>query len=375
MPLQDEISAAGGVASYAKDLLNKMRLYGEETPVQEEVTQESAPVPATGLAFGMVTQCLDEERAGRIKVQSLKFGKEPQTCDYVSPIAGAGYGLFAVPGIGSVVLVGENPYSDTHAKYFWLGCLYAPGQREVPGLKSQPYIFGKGHEAQMVKTEVDDDGKPLPNNPTVSFGVPNEGSVYQDNDLPDSFVLKHPAGHSISLTDKNSPERKTNEIKIKSAQNKRLILSDAPAEGSGGERITLSDENGNSICIATEAAKAEKPPLTADSINTFAKGNINVDSVEGHIDHTISKKSQGDYIISNAGTGNIDIGADNGHVIIDAKAGITLTCGSCSIKMTPNSINITGPTGDVVIDSTSLNKHTHPTMVGPVPGVTSPPVP
>jgi len=374
MPIQDEISAAGGVAEYARQLLTKMQLYGEETPVQEEASSESAPIPSTGLAFGIVTQCLDGDHAGRIKVSSKKFGDLPQTCDYVSPIAGAGYGLFAVPGIGSIVLVGENPYSDAYAKYFWLGCLYAPGQREIPGAKSQPYILGKGHEAQLTKTEVDDTGNPLPNDPTVSFGVPNEASVYQDNNLPDSFVLKHPAGHSISLTDKSSSERKTDEIKIKSAQNKRLILSDAPAEGSGGERITLSDENGNSICIATEGDGTLQP----DSINTFANGDIYVDTATGNIDNTISTKSEGNYSITNAGKGNIDIAADNGHVTIDAKAGITLTCGSCSIKMTPNSINITGPTGDVVIEQTSLNKHTHQYVApvhpaGSVP--TTPPIP
>ena len=43
MPIQDEISAAGGVAEYARQLLTKMQLYGEETPVQEEASSEPAP--------------------------------------------------------------------------------------------------------------------------------------------------------------------------------------------------------------------------------------------------------------------------------------------------------------------------------------------
>lgn len=373
MALKDEITAAGGAAEYAKALLKKMHsinAFDGATPVEAEVAQESAPIPATGLAFGMVTECLDEERAGRIKVQSSKFGEGPQTCDYVSPIAGAGYGLFAVPGIGSIVLVGENTYGDNYPRYFWLGCLYAAGQREIPGVKSQPYAFGQDHITQMVKTEVMDNGEEPPNTPTVSFGVPNENDVYQDNDLPDSFVLKHLAGHSISLTDKNTPERKVNEIKLKSAGNKKLILSDAPAEA-GGERIYLGDENGNSICIATE----KEGNLTEDSINTFANGNINVDSAEGSIDHTISSKSNGDYVVTNAGTGDIDIGADNGHITLEAKAGITIKCGACSIVMTPDAININGPNGDVIVSQTSLNRHTHPTLLGDVPGPTGPPVP
>ena len=359
--IHEAIAAAGNASNFAHAMLDAMTPYGKETPVQEEVSAETA-VPAMGtLAFGMVTQCLDKSTAGRLMVQSKAFPEGPQTCDYVSPIGGAGYGLFAVPGVGSIVLVGKNPYHDGYAKYFWCGCLYAPGQREIPGIKTQPYALGKEYEKNLVKNEVQDNGEPIPDDPTVGFGVPNESDIYKDNYLPDSFVLKHPAGHSISLTDKVTPDRTINEMKLKTAGNKRLIMSDAPT-ADGGENIHLIDENNNGIRI-TSVGNEE---ITENSISTHAGGDVDVYSKEGHMSQVISRESKGHMTFTNAGAGNVDISSNGGEITLEAEKKITLKCGSCSITLSKDTIDIDAPTvnltggkGDVSIQGVTLLTHKH----------------
>lgn len=365
--LQDTINEMGGESKYAKALLEGMDFLNSETPVQEETSGETGRTSGF-LALGIVRQSLDGQRAGRILVSSPAFPEGPQACDYISPIAGAGYGFFAVPGIGATVLVGKTSYSDPPSQNFWLGCLYAAGQREIPGVKSQPYVLGDS--AQLTKNEIKDNGEPLPNDPTVSYGVPNEEDVYRDNDLPDSFVLKHPAGHSLSLTDKNTPERQISEIKLKTAGNKRLILSDAPAP-SGGENITLIDENENQIRITSNGYGE----VGDNSIITRVGGDVEVYTKEGAVEHIISKESNGDYSIINAGKGDVSISANNGKLTYEAEKQIVLKCGSCSITINKDSININTPKitvtageGDVKVAGVSLLKHKH---YGDSGGITS----
>ena len=139
--LDRAIKAAGSQAALARTVLDSMPSpFSSDTPVQEEVASEITRGNGF-LALGTVTQTLDEQRAGRIMVKSAAFPEGPQSCDYISPIAGAGYGFFAVPGIGATVLVAKTEFADPPSQNFWLGCLYATGQRQVHGLKAQPYTF------------------------------------------------------------------------------------------------------------------------------------------------------------------------------------------------------------------------------------------
>tara|TARA_R100000152_G_C6772767_1_gene199822 strand:+ start:993 stop:2117 length:1125 start_codon:yes stop_codon:yes gene_type:complete len=356
--LRKAIDAMGDEATLARAMLDSMAPFGTETPVQEEVAAEISP--GNGFfAFGTVIQCLDEQRAGRLLVASPAFPEGPQTCDYVSPVGGAGYGFFALPGIGATVIIGKVPYADPATQNFWFGCLYAAGQDALPNTKVQPYIKGQGE--QLTKNEVLDNGEPIPNDPTISYGIPDENDVYRDNDLPDSFVLKHPAGHSVTLSDKNTPERQINEIKLKSAGNKRLILSDAPAEA-GGDMITLADENKNGMQIVTTGYAG----TSDDSIKVNAKGDIETYSAKGGISQTIGPRSKDDIELENAGQGDISIEALDGNVVVRGYKNIKLECGSCTIELTPNAINIDAPTvnlngggGDVSIAGVSLTQHRH----------------
>ena len=347
----------------------------EYTPIQEEVASQSAnKVPF--LAFGRVTQCLDLEHAGRLVVDSPAFPHGPMACDYVSPIGGGGYGFFALPGIGATVLVGSVPFSDPPTKYFWMGCLYATAQEQSDTLKTQPYYVGP-HDPngrQLSRTEVkDDDSGPTSDVVQATYGCPNSASTYGTNDLPDSYILKHPSGHVISMSDKRA-DVLVNEIKLKTAENKRIIMSDAPP-AAGGECIQLVDENNNSIRITSQG---NGKGIGDNSIIAEAKQDIDLISKEGFIGHTVSSESKGNIELANAGTGDITLDALQGKVRIDADTSITLAVGGSTITISKSGIDISssnitinGNSGDVVVATKSLVNHKH---IGNKGRPTSPPI-
>ena len=356
--LREAIDALGGHNPLARAIMDAIGVGIDFTPTENEVFSEGH-AQDSWFAFGEVTQCLDEEHSGRLLVKSQAFSDGEQPCDYVSPVGGAGYGFFALPGIGAKVLVGKAPYSD-----FWMGCLYAPDTVQVPGTKTQPYSLAVP-SIDFPKHEIDDMGT-LPNDIITSYGIPNENSVYQDNNLPDSFILKHPAGHSISLTHKDTSDRIIDEIKLKTAGNKRLIMSDAPAIA-GGEAIRLIDENDNGIKIQSLAsANPPKGDAGPDSISTVAKGNVQVQTKEGHIQHVVAATSKGGYSIDVAGQGDMIVETGHGEIILNAQKAITLQCGSSKIIMTQDGIRIEssrvtieGDFGEVDLAGHTLTKHIH----------------
>ena len=354
---------------------SEVKAFGKEyTPIQEEIATQTAD-KTPFLAFGTVTQCLDIEHSGRLIVDSPAFAHGPMACDYVSPIGGGGYGFFALPGIGATVLVGSVPFNDPPTKYFWMGCLYAAGQEQSDTLRTQPYYVGQldPNGKQLSRTEVkDDDSGPISDFVQTTYGVPNAANTYGTNDLPDSYVFKHPCGHVISMSDKRS-DVLINEIKLKTAENKRLIMSDAPP-AAGGECIQLVDENNNSIRITSQG---DGKTIGDNSIIAEAKQDIDLISKEGFIGHTVSSESKGNIELSNAGTGDITLDALQGKVRIDADTSITLAVGGSTITISKsgidisaNKITINGNSGDVVVATKSLVNHKH---IGNKGAPTSPP--
>ena len=347
------------------------KVHAPYTPAQAEVLEFGPKI--SFLAFGTVRKCLDDEHSGRLLVDCPAFPDGDEPCDYVSPIGGAGYGFFAIPGIGATVLVGSVPYSDPPNKFFWMGCLYAPGQEVQQDMKTQPYYRGKKDEQfnQITRTEILEDGDNMLKETESTYGCPNadHAEVYGSNDLPDSFILKHPGGHCISLTDKRA-DVEINEIKLKSAQNKRIVLSDARPDA-GGERIQLIDENKNTICIRSE------DPDNRDSIYTYAQENIEVTSKKGKMEHLIQEGDR-DFSIDNKGSGDITVEAHQGEVVVKSPTKIRFECGGSYIELTPNKIEIKTTQmdqrsgfGDVLVQGVSLRNHYHivdtPSLLTPLP--------
>lgn len=196
----------------------------------------------------------------------------------------------------------------------------------------------------------------------VGAGVPNQDVIYLDNNLPNSYVFQHPAGHSFRMTKKVTRHRNQNEIVVRSAMGKRLVLSDAPAD-KGGNSLQLLDENDNGLSIYTQS--------TAPTVKIETDGDIVQKTRVGDITSTISADAKDASIEStNAGI-NSHIGVssigDSGTLNLTASKEIILQVGGSQIKMTENAItinatklNITGGDGsDITLASIPFVDHTH----------------
>ena len=253
-----------------------------------------------------------------------------------------------------------------------MGCLYTPGNESCDTIKTQHYIKEESG-VQMARTVVKDNGEEVTHDLKVSYGTPDENSLYGTNHLPDTFVLKHPCGHTFVMTDKKSSQTIEKLIKIKTAENKRLIMSDGPPSA-GGDNILLADENGNQLRITSnaKATEAEDTGVTDNSIVLQSKGLQTLQSLNGGVMVSVGKLSSDDIEIANAGNGDINIAAfgnDGSKVRIQApkqKGRIELSCGDSSIIISNEGIRINAPDisingggGDVNVNNISLTNHTH----------------
>ena len=345
------------------------------TPIQAEVESQIANKNSF-LAFGTVEGTRDAQNSGIIWVRSAAFGTaDAQPCSYVAPVGGGGSGFFAIPGLGATVLIGSTSFTDPVCKYFWMGCLYAAGGTEQQNSKSQPYFTDEARK-NLVRTVVDD-GDDTGDEEKDTPGNPDAQEVYGTSDTPDSYIIKHPSGHKFVMSDINN-EIVKKEILLKTAENKRLILSDSPPSA-GGDNIILIDENDNQIRISSLGNKDKD--IGPDSIIAQATGDIDLISLENGVEITATARSDKNIEINNAGTGDIVIDSKGGAVTINAAATgeIALKCGASTITMTATSIsidspavNITGSTGDVMVMAKSLVTHVH----GPTATIfpTTPPI-
>jgi hypothetical protein len=302
------------------------------------------------LFLGTVLNCKDADHAGKLLVDAKPFGDTPRWVHCTQPVAGAGYGMLAIPGIGATVVVAKNQVvSDPPCDYVWLGCVYVP-VTVARDVKSQPY---DRNAADLTYDEVPDDGSDVSDDRFErSYGTPNTGGVdsntYHDNNVPDTFIIKHPSGHLIAMTCKHVPGKHIDEIKFKTHGNKRIILSDA-APADGGEKIHLIDENDNQIKILSN--DTDNP----DSCEGLFGKNIYWTSKEGEVHHFI-EGGKGDFTIENGGSGNVNIKVHKSHlkistakntdivageeVTITAQSRIILRCGTSTFTMDPSKIQM-----------------------------------
>ena len=332
---------AANIGNYAESVVDSFMEDEETTPHPE------APDPI--IFLGTVVNVKDADHAGKLYVKATPFGTKPRWVHCAQPVAGAGYGMLMVPGIGATVVVAKNMSpSDPPCDFVWLGCVYVPTAVTADS-KPQPY---ERSQKDLILDEVSDDGSPMGDKVVRSYGVPtnggNDSNIYHDNNQPDSFIIKHPSQHLISMTQKDVDDKKIDEIKIKSHGNKRIIISDADSKD-GGAKIHLIDENDNQIKILSE--DTDNP----DSLEGYLGENISWTSNKGDVHHLIAGGS-GDFAIEQAGSGDVKIDvhkanlktntASNTEMMADkeikltAKDKITMTVGSSTFTMTPNQIQM-----------------------------------
>jgi|TARA_R110002012_G_scaffold70362_3_gene181356 hypothetical protein len=306
------------------------------TAAQRESSFGKTSVRPT-FGFGTVKACGDSEKSGQLLIQADIFGPLPVPCSYVSPVGGGGAGLFALPGIGATVLCANIPSTNPPVENVWIGCLYKDGQVVPDSFISQPY---SKLDTEVARNYLSEKQPPrgLPTGATVGAGVPNQDVIYADNNLPNSYVFQHPAGHSLRMTKKVTPQRNQNEIVIRSAMGKRLVLNDAPAS-KGGNALQLLDADNNGISIYTET--------TAPTVAIETEGSIVQTSKQGDITSTIPATAKDAEVTTTNGSLNSHIGfssiGENGTLNLTATKEIILQVGGTSLKLTDAGLTINAP--------------------------------
>jgi len=330
------------------------------TPAQREATfGQTTTTPTFG--FGTVKGCGDSTKGGQLLVLADIFGPLPVPCAYVSPVGGGGAGFFALPGIGATVLCANIPSTNPPVENVWMGCLYPDTQVIPESFITQPYAK-TGREVTKFHTPEITPPRGQSAKVAVGAGVPNQDVIYLDNNLPNSYVFQHPAGHSFRMTKKVTSQRNQNEIVMRSALGKRLVISDAPAD-KGGNSLQLLDENDNGLSIYTQS--------TAPTVAIETEGNITQTSKQGDITSTIPVTARDASIESTNASLNSHIGVSSigaeGTLNLTATKEIILQVGGSQIILSDSGItihapqiNITGGEGsDMNLASTPFLDHVH----------------
>ena len=379
---------------------------------------------------GTVIKSEDSSRAGMLVIKADKelglVTDDTVTASMASPNVGGGYGFAQIPGVGSRVLftdLSKNGEDDTPQKYVWFASTTFPimqtkGRNVLANSTTDPEDFAEPRaEIEALPPEADSGLK-------TDCGIPNLGSIYGDNNLPQAAVWKAPPGHFLQFSNKVT-DFGTHDVAtlLMNASGKYIKLDDGPPT-EGMDRITISDEmgefGGNRIEIKT--GDPDKPnSILAQcrqdqdyisiqgsqimAITTGEGAQIRENMATGGIhdiaytaDHTITaetdivRTSKTGDITEVAEEGDISITSDTGTIDLTAKQVITFTCGDSVIEMTPTGINITSPNitingttsismtaptgnivfdaGDVLATSISLVTHKH---IGNLGAPTSPP--
>ena len=365
------------------------------------------------IKVGTVTESKDTTRSGTLTIQpdveDGQVGEASIQATMGTPSLGSGYGFVHIPGPGARVLYANLRTlgaSESPDNYVWFCAIAFPlvqaGNMNVLANDSlDPSDFYAGRIDLHPPTD-----KAGATELKIDCGLPNNQSIYGDNDLPQAAVWKAAPGHFLQFSNKVT-KWGTHDVAtlLMNASGKYIKMDDGPPT-EGMDRITISDEmweyGGNRIEILT--GDPDKP----NSIYVQSKQDQDYVSVEGSqvmaitdgegaqirenmatggihdiaytADHSITaetdinRTSETGNISETAKEGDISITSDNGSINITANTSITITCGQSVIELTPTAINISSltvnqsgtgtmtlcaPAGDVTIGPTSLMLHEH----------------
>ena len=354
------------------------------------------------IKVGIVERSLDDTQSGTLSITPLtpegSPGLDTFNAGMASPCLGGGEGIFTIPGPMSKVLyadVNDLGLEDIPHKYIWFAAIAAPnvqaaGRFTCANAKDDPEDWDNTEEDHLSRP-------PGKDQIIVDAGNPEAGNAYADNNLPQQQIFKY-RGHKLVLSKKVTEQGRANDsLLLQARDGKRLHVDSGPAE-LHMDRITMRDENHNSIAIRTGG----KQP---DSILVHSERDQEQVSING-AQHSIIMKGAGDQIRDNKGTGNIEDNAYQGShnilaekdisricvkgditheaqlgsINLTATQGIVITCGASQITITPASIDITSPIITVngmmtlapvenITGESLLNAHQH--MDGFIPGFTT----
>jgi hypothetical protein len=297
---------------------------------------------------GEVHSTYHKEKGGRIQVKLQVEEKQILVdADYASPIGGPGHGFFAIPTIGTKVLVAngslpiEGPLPE--GGWIWFACVQ---ENDIM-------------ESARVSSPRQWDKKPAYES---SWGTPDRDKAYGgDEGYPCQYILMTPKGHKLVLSDRvgqaaEKDNTSDDSISIQSSNGKKVVLDETTRANGAGDMILIQDDSKkdskNRIRIQTGMDDKHSSPIGQDSIEVFANKNVVVHTDAGAINISVGQGSDGpfndsDLVIDNQGLGNIQVKSHGGNVDVESygvgkavtvKAKNSLTQMESSVTVSPESI-------------------------------------
>ena len=258
------------------------------------------------------------KRNGRIKVNAFPFENGPEWVSTASPVAGLGAGLFAIPSIGTKVLVSQVQLEDGLSQWVWFSSMW------------DDMVRGKE------KYNDEGDGGDL----VYGTNIPEIDKIYEYSNTPDQYIFKSPFGHKLVLSDKvtkdlNDAPVQQDYVLLESADGKKLLLDDGVGEQFS--RILLSDESRddknkaplNFLLIQT-GDDGEGGAVGANGVKLQAGAQLQIESKKGKVFITVGSESSSPLEIVNYGEGDVNIESKTGDINIKSAKEVNITSSNAS---------------------------------------------
>ena len=256
-------------------------------------------------------------RRGRIKVSAAPFENGPDWVNTASPVAGLGAGLFAIPSIGTKVLVSQVHLEDGLTQWVWFSSMW---------------------ENSIIKKEKDQrdgDGNDL----IIATNIPEINKIYEYSDTPDQYIFKSPFGHKLVLSDKvtkdlNDVPIQQDYVLLESADGKKLLLDDGVGEQFS--RILLADESrddGNKAplnFLLIQTGDDGDAGVGANGVKLQAGAQLQIESKKGKVFITVGSESSSPLEIVNYGEGDVNIESRTGDINIKSAKEVNITSSNAS---------------------------------------------
>lgn len=260
----------------------------------------------------------------------------------IQPWAGKGWGVQFLPRVGTEVAVAfvdgdpDRPivigglYNGAQAPIYLTTDKNKSGLRTRSTMQGSPSQFNEltfddtkaselifMHAEKDLSTEVE-------NNQTLTVGIQNSDNSMVGNrvvsilnnetvDIQNNQTISVKQNRDVVVTDGNST------YTVSKGTHTETIQGDSTFEVKQGNHTVKIDQGNQSVTVST-----------GNNSMTVSTGNNSLTVSTGNHSETVN-------------TGNYSIEVSTGQMSVDAMQGIKLTCGPCSIQITPSGITISGP--------------------------------
>ena len=235
--------------------------------------------------LGFVRDIADKMFMGRVKVwvPELCGPDEEDTyivCDYVAPIGGSGYGMWAIPQPGAQVIV--TFVNGDPNRGVWLGCLYGVDQHaSVPNAPANSEGVSTQDRDLTQPAQFNDPRQACQAVPSITVAPPQRPITPED---PELAVQQQASGTNLSAETRPTGFSSNNSYLVwgmRTPAGNHLTLSDQQGAAEvrlatfNGMQIILNAQSGTITIQGKEALS--RIELTKDgNINMYGKGNLSL---------------------------------------------------------------------------------------------------